>query len=143
MFPTVRWPGLLRIHVFLVVLGTVMAINSSIDHNQRHNEASFEVATLESRLAEKAKSVLSRVTEQPSSVDISVEFDYTETTTTTYASGTVQSQTSRRPRIARILCCVTIEKQDPNLDTDYLYRCLSYSMGLDLSRGDLLKIVTL
>lgn len=45
------------------------------------------------------------------------------------------------PRISKIECCVTIFKAD-EVDEDHLYRCLSASLGIDLRRGDVLKIVS-
>lgn len=106
-----------------------------------------QLQTTESHLMAKATTVLERFTNNPFSIDLSVELDHTKTHTKRYqpgpqTSGTWYESRDDQPRVRLIKCCVTIQGER-DIDTDHLFRCLSYSIGLDLSRGDLLKIVTL
>ena len=57
-------------------------------------------------------------------------------------TGTWQDSVNEHPRISRIQCCVSISK-DQDLNEDHLFRCLSTSLGIDLSRGDVLRIVAI
>lgn len=54
-------------------------------------------------------------------------------------TGTWEESQEVRPRIKALKCCVTLTN-DPSINSDELYRSLSYGLGIDLSRGDLLKI---
>ena len=55
-------------------------------------------------------------------------------------TGTWTESTDVRPKIKTIRCCVTLPKGE-DIDHDHLYRCLSYALGMNLERGDLLQIV--
>ena len=44
------------------------------------------------------------------------------------------------PQVRHIKVCVTLSKDD-NIDKDELFRALSYSLGIDLARGDMLRLV--
>lgn len=131
------------------------------------------LAELENHLQAKAAQVVERFTSEDYTIDLCLELDTVQTTTTSYQPGEkilVQSQEKRetldndkgyencvssqkweltgtwtesadvRPRIAAIRCCVTLARGQ-SIDHDHLYQRLSYALGLDLERGDLLKIV--
>jgi hypothetical protein len=133
------------------------------------------LSDMESHLKSKAAEVLDRVGCQDFTVDLSLQLDTAQTTTTTYLpgekilvadqekletheavtensyknctrsqkwelTGTWTESTDVRPKIQSIRCCVTIAA-DQNIDHDHLYRCLSYALGIDLERGDILQIV--
>jgi hypothetical protein len=55
-------------------------------------------------------------------------------------TGTWSESTDVRPKIELIRCCVTLTGNE-TIDHDHLYRRLSYALGIDLERGDLLQIV--
>jgi hypothetical protein len=56
-------------------------------------------------------------------------------------TGTWTESVDVRPRTAAIHCLVSLTSGGEAIDQDHLYQCLSYALGLDLERGDRLKIV--
>lgn len=54
-------------------------------------------------------------------------------------TGTWVESTDIRPKLKSIRCCVTLAS-GTEIDRDHLFRCLAYSLGIDLSRGDQLQI---
>ncbi len=147
MFPTVRWPGLVKVHCAFLIVTTALALNlSNIEpttpnHNAKNNQIK-QLQSIEKHLEGKATDVLLRVTNQPFSVDLNVTLDHTRTRTRRFSAASWHESVDDQPRIKAIVCCVTLESHQ-GLDTDRLYNQLTYSLGLDLSRGDLLKIITL
>lgn len=60
---------------------------------------------------------------------------------TSYALTGNWTETSNvRPEIKRIRCLITLPK-NCDLDHDLLYKRLTYALGLDLARGDVLQII--
>lgn len=55
-------------------------------------------------------------------------------------TGTWTESTDVRPRIKQIRCCITLP-QGENIDHDHLFQCLSAALGVNLERGDILKLV--
>jgi len=130
-----------------------------------------DVVAYEELLKQKAEQVLQRFGASEYTVDLSVVLDHTTITTTTYEPqecavptseliaeiptenstfrdlneedhGTWQEEVSTSPRIRSIKICVTLD-QDDDIDEDQLFRSLSYTLGIDLKRGDMLRIVVL
>lgn len=126
------------------------------------------LSEMESHLKSKAGPVIERFTSGDYTVDLNVELVSTHTVTTTYLpgdkilvadqeehdgshrvrqqkwelTGTWIESSDARPSIKQLRCCVTLSKPEAgDLDVDHLYRCLSYELGVDLRRGDLLQIV--
>jgi hypothetical protein len=126
---------------------------------------------MERHLKGKACEVIAEFPCQDYSLDLSLELDTKATTTTTYQpgekilvankvkrestntdyqynvcdqkwelTGTWTESTDVRPKIRSIRCCLTVSGKE-GLDTDHLYRRLTYALGLDLDRGDMLQIV--
>lgn len=131
---------LLALHLSIILPTT------TLDRDSNPTELSQLQAT-ESHLKAKATLVLERFTDQPFTVDLHVELDQPRTLTTLYQpgpgdEGTWQESLDYRPSVRQVMCCVTL-RSEADLDVDHLFRCLSYNLGIDLSRGDLLKIVTL
>ncbi len=54
-------------------------------------------------------------------------------------TGTWEESNEVRPRIKTLKCCVTLTN-NPHINADDLFRSLSYGLGIDLARGDILKI---
>ncbi len=54
-------------------------------------------------------------------------------------TGVWRESTDVRPRIKSMRVCVTMPR-GVTIDNDHLYRCLSYELGIDLHRGDLLQL---
>lgn len=126
-----------------------------------------DVVSYEDLLHQKAKQVLSRYGATDYSVDLSVSLDHTTITTTTFDPGTGsastrelmathqssdhknpkpesgetwQEEVSTSPRIRHIKVCIVLGA-DQKLDHDQLYRSLSYTLGIDLERGDQLWLI--
>jgi hypothetical protein len=121
---------------------------------------------MEAHLTAKAEDVMARFSSESYSVDLNLELDTTQTTVTTYLPGervlvssqdkTESEQVVRsenwqltgtwnetidvRPKIQKLRCCVSFPAGQ-NIDHDQLYRCLSYALGVNLERGDLLQLV--
>ena len=114
--------------------------------DQPHNDVDY-YAVMENHYQHKAAKVLDRFTDQPYAVDLHLEFDAAHTTTTTYqpaektqfVANTWTESTNIRPKVKTIRCCVTLAT-GTEIDRDHLFRCLAYSLGIDLSRGDQLQI---
>lgn len=94
---------------------------------------------MEAHYQKKAAKVLDRFTDKPYTVDLNLELDPAQTTTTTHQAGTWVKSTVLGPEVKSIRCCVTLAAGTV-VDNDHLFRCLAYSLGIDLSRGDLLQI---
>jgi hypothetical protein len=122
-----------------------------------------DVVAYENLLQQKAESVLHRFDTSSHTIDLSVCLDHTTITTTTFDPGhsmqgcadrghdpldcdelseSKTEEVSDAPRVRKIKVCVTLSKSD-NIDKDRLFRALSYSLGIDLSRGDMLRLVYL
>jgi len=122
-----------------------------------------DVVSFENLLYQKAERVLDRFDTSSHTVDLSVSLDHTTITTTTFDPGHSMrgcadrghdplncdeleerrtEEVSDNPRVQQIRVCVTLSKDD-NIDKDELFRALSYSLGIDLSRGDVLRLVFL
>ena len=122
-----------------------------------------DVASYESFLTQKAETVLSRFDADVRSIDLSVSIDHNTVTVTTYDPGhsvqecreighqparcdqlqqTLKKEVSDSPRVGQIKVCVTLNKTD-DINKDELFRALSYALGINLSRGDLLRLVFL
>lgn len=124
------------------------------------------LSEMENHLKSKAKPIVEEFVKGDYSVDLSLVLETAQTTTTTYIPGdkilvaehertengaTVREQkweltgtwmesSQVHPHVRQIRCCVTLPK-GTEIDHDHLYRRLSYELGIDLSRGDLLQIV--
>lgn len=138
---------MVKFHAALLVFTVIAALNSSsIQQTTTNHNANQDPLTrqryLEQHLSAKANDVVQGITDSSFTIDLSVELEDGRTTYTDLVSGQYESRTDYTPTVRSIRCCVTIEARDPKLDTDHLYRRLAYALGLDLARGDLLKLVT-
>ncbi len=162
MFPFVHlgkrpWIGpALLMMVSLVFNYLTSGIPDRTRFDQLHDDVDY-LAVMETHYQHKAAKVLDRFTDQPYNVDLHLEFDTARTTTTTYQpgekiliasdekcetmdqTGTWVESTDVRPKLKSIRCCVTLAS-GTEIDRDHLFRCLAYSLGIDLSRGDQLQI---
>lgn len=143
MFPFVHWgkrtwigPALLMASLVLYSLTSGFPDRTRFD--QPLNDVDY-LNTMEVHYQQKAAKVLDRFTDQSYTVDLNLELDAARTTTTTDQTGTWVESTDLSPRIKTIRCCVTLAA-NTEVDKDHLFRCLAYSLGVDLSRGDLLQI---
>ena len=157
MFPFIRLFGPFRHYivgfVFLALVGYQLSstINPPIKPVQTNDPRLADIVAYENLLQQKAEAVLERFGATSHSVDLSVSLDHITITTTTFdptnsdpndenAAGTWQEETTTSPRIRTIKVCVTLESGQIE-DQDQLFRSLSYTLGIDLSRGDLLRLV--
>lgn len=168
MFPFVHlgkrpWIGPALLMMASLVFNTLTSgIPDRTRFDQPHDDVSY-LAVMETHYQQKAAKVLDRFTDQPYSVDLNLEFETARTTTTTYRSGeTAHSEvmelprhnsspqrvsttgawvesTDVRPKLKTIRACVTLAT-GTEVDRDHLFRCLAYSLGIDLARGDQLQI---
>lgn len=100
------------------------------------------IVAYEDLLRQKAECVLHRFNTSSHSVDLSVTLDHTTITTTTSKNGCSEEEVRDNPQVEHIKVCVTLSKDD-DIDKDELFRALSYSLGIDLARGDMLRLVFL
>ena len=143
MFPFVHWgkrtligPALLMASLVLYSLASGMSDRTRFD--QPLGDIEY-LDLMETHYQQKAAKVLDRFTDQPYTIDLHLELSTARTTTTTDLRGDLVESTDFRPKIQTIRCCVTLER-DTEVDRDHLFRCLSYALGVDLSRGDQLQI---
>ncbi len=143
MFPFVHWGKRTWIGPALLMASLVLySLTSGIPDRTRYNQPLTDVEYLdimETHYQQKAAKVLDRFTDQPFTVDLNLELSTARKTTTTDLRGDLVESTDFRPKIQTIRCCVTLER-DTEIDKDHLFRCLAYSLGVDLSRGDQLQI---
>ena len=159
MFPYIRLYSPFRhyligfIFIALIGLQTSQLLFSILTPLQSKDPRLADVIAYEDLLSQKAEQVLKRFGADSYAIDLSVVLDHTTITTTTFDPGnrpqklapsqeTWQEEVSTSPRVRHIKVCVTIPKQD-EIDQDQLFRSLSYSLGIDLSRGDMLRLVFL
>ena len=157
MFPFIRLFGPFRHYavgfVFLALVGYQLSstINPPIEPVQTNDPRLADVVAYENLLQQKAEAALNKFGASSHTVDLSVSLDHITTTTTTFdptntdesngtVAGTWQEETTTSPKINRIMVCVTLDS-DRIEDQDQLFRSLSYTLGIDLSRGDLLRLV--
>ena len=98
------------------------------------------IVAYEDLLRQKAECVLHRFDTSSHSIDLSVAIDHTTITTTTSHAASSEKEVRDNPQVRHIKVCVTLSKDD-NIDKDELFRALSYSLGIDLARGDMLRLV--
>jgi hypothetical protein len=128
-----------------------------------------DVVAYEDLLKQKTEQVLKRFDAGQHTIDLSVSLDHTTIRTTTFDpgdnqtttsetiaglrsrdlrndinndSGTWQEEISTSPRLRSIKVCITLSQED-KIDEDQLFRSLSYALGIDLKRGDMLRIVVI
>lgn len=186
MFPFVqfqRWPWMIHGVLMACLVLSNVAPNIASDVTPENSAPTATTTTtasnpspatdldylegMEDHLRAKALKVLTRFSSSEScTVDLNLELDAAQMTTTTYQpgtrvllgrqekregenyilsenwepTGTWTESTDARPRIKSMRVCVTLP-QGGEIDHDHLYRCLSYELGIDLHRGDLLQIV--
>jgi hypothetical protein len=138
----------------LVAYQTSLLLQPPIAPIRTDDSRLADVVAYEDLLCQKADRVLTRFGADTYTVDLSVTLDHAIVTTTTFdpgepscsedgnANGVWREEVCNEPRISRLKVCVTIPKEE-NLDQDQLFRSLSYTLGVDLSRGDLLRIVSI
>lgn len=158
--------GFLFLSLFAIQIAQVVEPDDSI---QTHDPRLADVVAYEDLLSKKATQVLDRSRASTYSVDLCVVLDHTTITTTTFdpghndrnstsqalkalraedcrsatvnqEGGVWQEEVSNSPRVRKIKVCITIDKND-DLDQDQLFRSLSYALGIDLARGDVLKLI--
>ena len=151
--------------VFVALFGYQMSqlINPPAPSVHSDDPRLADVVAYENLLLQKAERVLHRFDTSSHTVDLSVSLDHTTITTTTFDPGhSVQGCADRghdpsdcqkleeswkkevtdAPRVSNLKVCVTLSKAD-DIDKDELFRALSYNLGIDLSRGDMLRLVFL
>lgn len=151
MFPFIRLFAPFRYYLlglfFLSLVGyqASLVLNPSTVPVQCKDPRLAEIVAYEDLLRQKADQVLRRFGSDDHTVDLSVTLDHATITTTTFDPGarheTWQEEVIDTPRLRGIKMCVTLEQGRTNIDHDQLYRSLSYALGIDLARGDLLRIV--
>ena len=159
MFPYIRLYSPFRhymigfIFIALIGLQTSLLLFPTQTPLQSKDPRLADVIAYEDLLSQKAELVLKRFGADSYAIDLSVVLDHTTITITTFDPGSGsqklpatqekwQEEVSTSPRVRHIKVCVTIPKQE-QIDQDQLFRSLSYSLGIDLSRGDMLRLVFL
>ena len=157
--------GFVFLALFALQISQVLNPDNSI---QTDDPRLADVVAYEDLLSQKAVQVLDRFGASNYSVDLSVVLDHTTVTTTTFDPGNNQHSTSQAlkslraedsrgasvdkdggvwqeevsnsPRIRNIKVYISVDKNS-QLDQDQLFRSLSYALGIDLARGDVLRLV--
>lgn len=128
-----------------------------------------DTVAYEDLLYQKAKQVLDRYGATQYSIDLSVTLDHTTVTTTTFdpgtscsattgellegykrhpqatpnsSGGTWQEEVNTSPRVRTIKVCVAHNLKG-STNQQELQRSLSYALGIDTTRGDILRVVSL
>lgn len=159
MFPFIRLFAPFRHYVigfvFIALIGyqTSFLLDPQTNPIQTDDPRLADVVAYEKLLSQKADLVLERFGATNYTIDLSVDLDHATVTTTTYDPGgqnvearptaeSWQEEVSTSPQVRSMKVCVTLSKSD-DIDQDQLFRSLSYTLGIDLSRGDMLRIVLL
>lgn len=157
MFPYIRLFAPFRYYaagLFLIAhCAYLMSYLTTVPTIQSNDPYTTIIVAHEDLLRQKADHVLQRFNTSHHTVDLCVSLERNTVTTTTFTPGHSipgdrdtrefwTEQVNDSPRIRNIKVCVTLSKGD-NIDQDELFRALSYSLGIELARGDMLRLVFL